>query len=298
LAAERLRILPSRFLLRPQPQVPRRFAWHLFPGFDRTQEYAARRRGEDFDRLQYATREILTLDPLPCWKGLTEKQRQRRATALVADIEAKAAARRKKRGIKTLGPTAILTQDPHRQSARSKKSPAPAFYAASQAVRRQLREAYALFVAAYREAAEKLRSGEPQCLFPYRELSSCVAVRGWVGRRREVFDLTTVLDWRPVSGDWERCIESGSSGKNSGSWDRLFQSRSSLGRVRDGPDEAGKSFRRRATGGRRGIRRSYRGSSISLGRAPVSARPAFVEGGCIGTLHHGNMAQTRRYHIF
>jgi REP element-mobilizing transposase RayT len=115
--------------------------------FDRTQEYAARRRGEDFDRLQYATREVLTLDPLPCWKGLTEEQRQRRAAALVADIEAEAAARRKKNGVKPLGAAAILTQDPHRQPARSKKSPAPAFHAARQAARRGLREAYALFVA-------------------------------------------------------------------------------------------------------------------------------------------------------
>ncbi len=34
--------------------------------FDRTQEYAARNRGEDFDRLKYATEEILELSPLPC----------------------------------------------------------------------------------------------------------------------------------------------------------------------------------------------------------------------------------------
>jgi hypothetical protein len=134
--------------------------------FDRTQEYAARRRGEDFSRLQYATREILTLDPLPCWKGLTEEQRQRRAAALVKDIEAEAAVRRKKNGVKPLGPATILTQDPHRQPARSKKSPAPAFHAASQAVRRGLREAYSLFVAAYRGAAEKLRTGNRNAHFP------------------------------------------------------------------------------------------------------------------------------------
>jgi REP element-mobilizing transposase RayT len=134
--------------------------------FDRTQEYAACRRGEDFSRLQYATREILTLDPLPCWRGLTEEQRQSRATALVEDIEAEAAARRKKTGVKPLGPAAILTQDPHHRPARSKKSPAPAFHAASQAVRRGLCEAYALFVAAYREAAEKLRAGNREVRFP------------------------------------------------------------------------------------------------------------------------------------
>jgi len=134
--------------------------------FDRTQEYAARRRGEEFSRLQYATREILTLDPLPCWKDLTEEQRQRRAAALVADIEAEAATRRKKTGVKPMGPAAILTQDPPHRPARSKKSPAPAFHAASQAVHRGLRDAYALFVAAYREAVEKLRAGNLDVRFP------------------------------------------------------------------------------------------------------------------------------------
>ncbi len=134
--------------------------------FDRTQEYAARRRGEDFSRLQYATAEILILDPLPCWKDLTEEERRRRAAALVTTIEAEAAARRKKTGVKPPGPAAILTQDPHRKPERSKRSPAPAFHAASQAVRRELRDLYALFVAAYREAAEKLRAGNRDAHFP------------------------------------------------------------------------------------------------------------------------------------
>jgi hypothetical protein len=49
---------------------------------------------------------------------------------------------------------------------RSKSSPAPAFHAASQAVRRELRGLYHEFVAAYREAAEKLRAGNRQALFP------------------------------------------------------------------------------------------------------------------------------------
>ncbi|HEY4564975.1 MAG TPA: hypothetical protein VIJ36_18470, partial [Thermoanaerobaculia bacterium] len=61
--------------------------------FDRTQEYLARRRGEKLDLLQYATREVLELDPLPCWKHLTEEQRRARAAALVEDIESEVAAR-------------------------------------------------------------------------------------------------------------------------------------------------------------------------------------------------------------
>ena len=39
---------------------------------------------------------ILPLDPFSCWKGLAEEQRQRRTAVLMEDIEAEAAARRKK----------------------------------------------------------------------------------------------------------------------------------------------------------------------------------------------------------
>jgi hypothetical protein len=134
--------------------------------FDRQQEYAARRRQEDFRRLEYATRETLVLDPLPCWRPLSEEQRRRLVTAPVEEIEAEAAAHRERTGIKPPGPAAILTQNPHRQPLKSKKSPAPAFHAASQAVRRELRGLYYEFVAAYREAAEKLRAGNRQASFP------------------------------------------------------------------------------------------------------------------------------------
>jgi hypothetical protein len=53
---------------------------------------------------------------------------------------------------------------------KTKKSPAPAFHAASRAVRRELWDAYALFVAAYRAAAEKLRAGGPRRSVPDRKL--------------------------------------------------------------------------------------------------------------------------------
>jgi hypothetical protein len=83
--------------------------------FDRTKEYAARRRGERFDRLQYATREVLELDPLPCWKHLTEEERRKRTASLVADIETEAAARRQRTGICPRGPAAVLAQNPLRR---------------------------------------------------------------------------------------------------------------------------------------------------------------------------------------
>jgi hypothetical protein len=134
--------------------------------FDRTQEYAARRRGEKFEPLQYATREVLELDPLPCWKHLPEEQRRARAAALVEDIESEVAARRKRTGAKPLGVAAVLAQNPLQRPKKTKKSPAPAFHAASKAVRLELRDAYAWFVAAYRAAAEKLRAGVRDVVFP------------------------------------------------------------------------------------------------------------------------------------
>ncbi len=115
---------------------------------------------------QYATRETLELAPLPCWKHLTPKHRQRRAAALVVDVDAEAAAQRERTGVKPLGPQAILAQNPLSQPAKPKKSPAPAVHAATKAVRRELRNAYFTFVAAYRDAAAKLRAGKRDTPFP------------------------------------------------------------------------------------------------------------------------------------
>ena len=126
----------------------------------------ARRRRESFDRLRFATRETLTLSPLPCWKGLSEAAWRQRAAALVAEIEGEFAAQRAKTGKQPLGVAAVLSQHPHDRPLRSKKSPAPFVHAASKHVRRELYEAYRLFVAAFRGAAEKLRSGDTTARFP------------------------------------------------------------------------------------------------------------------------------------
>jgi hypothetical protein len=134
--------------------------------FDRSQEYAARHRREDFHPLKYATPELLVLDPLPCWKDLTEEQRERRVASLVTEIEAQAADQRQKTGISSLGPAAILRQDPRSHPRHSKKSPAPFCHAASRDWRRALREAYREFLAAFRRAAERLKAGDQSAPFP------------------------------------------------------------------------------------------------------------------------------------
>jgi hypothetical protein len=57
-------------------------------------------------------------------------------------------------------------QCPETRPAQSKRSPAPLFHAATQAVRTAFWEAYATFVAAFREASERLREGDRMARFP------------------------------------------------------------------------------------------------------------------------------------
>jgi hypothetical protein len=134
--------------------------------FSRTKEHAANRRGQEFDRLRYATTEALSLSPLPCWKDLSQNGQRERVADLVREIEEEAAAERERTGIEPLGPAAIRAQKPHDRPNKSKKSPAPFCHAVSKAVRRELYDAYAWFVGCFRQAAEKWRAGDLTVSFP------------------------------------------------------------------------------------------------------------------------------------
>ena len=68
--------------------------------------------------------------------------------------------------MRCLGRAAVLKQNPHDRPETSKKSHAPLFHALGQKIRKELYNAYALFVAAFREASEKLRSGDLRAAFP------------------------------------------------------------------------------------------------------------------------------------
>ncbi len=85
---------------------------------------------------------------------------------MVEDIDARSARRVVLNGKAPLGAEAIRKQHPHTRPEHTKKSPAPAVHAASKAVRKQMKEAYRLFVTAYREAAARLRAGDLTVDFP------------------------------------------------------------------------------------------------------------------------------------
>jgi hypothetical protein len=118
------------------------------------------------DRLQYATPETVYLSPLPCWKHLPEETWRGRALGLIHEIEEETTAHLSRTGSQPLGAATILSKHPHHRPRHQKRSPAPLFHAFSAAARRELWEAYRLFVAAFRQAADRLRAGDRDAVFP------------------------------------------------------------------------------------------------------------------------------------
>src|SRR5881227_3523097 len=89
-----------------------------------------------------------------------------RVAGLVERIETEAALARSLQGTSVLGVEAILEKDPQHRPAAIDGSPAPLVHAATKAARKAFYDAYAWFVAAFREAAERLRQGDRTAPFP------------------------------------------------------------------------------------------------------------------------------------
>ena len=77
--------------------------------FSRSREYAARQRGENPGRYEYASEETLVLDPLPCWRHLTVREQHRRAKDLIREIEREARAERQVEGLQPVGAEGVMT---------------------------------------------------------------------------------------------------------------------------------------------------------------------------------------------
>jgi len=134
--------------------------------FDRTQEYNARHRNESFSARQFATQETVILDPLPCWQHLPKELIRQRVAEIVESAESDATRAREGLDKVALGAKAVRAQVPTERPKRVKKSPAPLFHAFTRRVRRELYEAYHQFLAAFRDAADQLRSGDRSARFP------------------------------------------------------------------------------------------------------------------------------------
>lgn len=106
------------------------------------------------------------LSPLPCWSDVPPEEYRERVAGLVEEIEAEARAARESRGLEPLGGEAILKQSRHTRPNQTKKSPAPLFHVVEKEVRETFWLMYSSFVAAFREAAEELKTGNLSARFP------------------------------------------------------------------------------------------------------------------------------------
>ena len=134
--------------------------------FDRTAEYRARGHRNEHESWSCAERETLTFDPLPCWAHLAPEAYQTRVSEMVMGIEAEAAAERRAQGIRLRGTEAVRRQNVRQRPNRMKRSPAPAFHAATKRARLSLTTIYRCFEIAYRHAAERWRAGDRKASFP------------------------------------------------------------------------------------------------------------------------------------
>jgi hypothetical protein len=133
---------------------------------DRTAQYRARLRGSDHGLEAVTREEVLDLAPLPCWAHLSRREYNRRYADLVKRVEHAARVQAEQTGRDSLGAAAVVRHDPHFHPNRVKTAPMPWVHAASKASREAFREAYRLFLAAYRRAADKLRAGVLTASFP------------------------------------------------------------------------------------------------------------------------------------
>ncbi len=85
---------------------------------------------------------------------------------MIQEIEDTAGTQRERSGKPPLGADAIRRQDPRTEPNRTKKSPAPRFHAFCKGARQEFYRLYFEFVAAFREAADRLKSGDRHARFP------------------------------------------------------------------------------------------------------------------------------------
>lgn len=128
------------------------------PWIDRSLEYELARRGRPYDRRTCISRESFDLTPLPCWRHLEPGAYRARVAELIRDVECETARRLEESAREVLGAERAARQNPHHAVNRSARRPAPLLHAASQQARRAFRDAYRLFVRAFREASQRYRS--------------------------------------------------------------------------------------------------------------------------------------------
>jgi hypothetical protein len=133
---------------------------------DRTAYRHARARGEDATLEDFTEPMELRIPPLPCHQHLDTSQQRSFVMDLVRQIEEETDARHQADGTAPIGAIAVVAADPHAKSATHEPSPQPLLHAFTKRVWKEMRQALSLILAAYREAADRLKNGDFAASFP------------------------------------------------------------------------------------------------------------------------------------
>jgi hypothetical protein len=130
--------------------------------FDRTAQYRASLRGE---HKEFPHAETVKLTPLPFLQDRSEDEQRAFYINAVREIEEKTARMHEEKGTRPGGARVFLRLKPHDKPKAFKPTPAPLFHASGADFWAMYNARHAK-VAAYREAAERLRRGETDVSFP------------------------------------------------------------------------------------------------------------------------------------
>ena len=131
--------------------------------YDRTAQYRASLRGE-FN--EFPSTETVRLTPLPFLQDKSTDEQRAFYVDTVREIEAQTAHMHQENGTRPMGARAIRRQRPHDKPKAFKASPAPIIHAANRETFWTMYNARQAKVAAYRDAAGRLKRGETDVRFP------------------------------------------------------------------------------------------------------------------------------------
>ena len=136
----------------------------IFPWYNRTGQWWARARGEPSVDASFMETYRIDLAPLPCWIVLSVQERRKAAAQLLAAANEMAVEMRE--GKPALGPDVVCAQNPFSVPQVVNRSPRPLCHTSTKETFVAFRQAYRDFIAAYREASERFRSGDRHVEFP------------------------------------------------------------------------------------------------------------------------------------
>ena len=141
-------------------------AWALSQGIWTLKGTWLDRSSERSENGPIEVEETVQLSPLPFMEHWSRDRQRQWFCDVLREIEDEARDQRRREGRRSVGVKRILTQNPHDMPANFQPSPAPLFHASSPQERQKLRFAREIKEASYQFAAERLRRGLPDVVFP------------------------------------------------------------------------------------------------------------------------------------